>query len=187
MNLNLTWDLFIIAFLAVVIAYSFIIGRNQILKVITASYIAILCADALGNLFAKYFASSSAFLRFLRLFSIGNAEQATAFFKVLILISTIVIIAVKGLFDYDASDERPLMFRFTINLLLGILSGGLMLSAILIFVSGSSLVGGSGVGNSLIGQIYQQSHLVRAMIDFSNFWFFVPGLSLILVSVFSKK
>ena len=50
MEINLSWDLFVIVFFAVIIAYSFIIGRNQTLKVIIASYIAILASDGIGNL-----------------------------------------------------------------------------------------------------------------------------------------
>jgi hypothetical protein len=53
-NLRLSWDLFIIVFFGVIIAYSFIIGRNQTLKIIIATYMAILTADGLGNLFQTY-------------------------------------------------------------------------------------------------------------------------------------
>ena len=186
MDLNLSWDLFILVFFGVVIAYSFIIGRNQTLKVITATYVGILCSDAIGNLFSKYLADSAAFLRFLKLFSIGNAEQATAFFKVFILILFIVLLAVRGAFSYDAQDARPFGLKITISLLLGIMSAGLMMSAMLIFVSGNSLVIDVAAANPLV-EVYNQSRLVRTMVDYSNLWFFVPGLSVILLSLFGKK
>ena len=67
MNLNLSWDLFILVFFAVVVAYSFIIGKNQTLKVILGTYLAVLCADGMGNLFGKYFSVSVAFLKFMKL------------------------------------------------------------------------------------------------------------------------
>ena len=187
MNLNLSWDLFILVFFGVVIAYSFIIGRNQTLKVISASYISILSADALGNLFARYFASSEAFLKILKLFSIGNAEQATAFFKVFILITIIVILAVRGIYDFNSEDSHPFSMKLGINMFLGLMSAGLMMSAMLIFVSGGSLVVDASVYNSPLMDVYNESRLVRIMMDYSNFWFFLPGVSLILVSLFSKK
>ncbi len=187
MNLNLSWDLFILVFFGVVIAYSFIIGRNQTLKVISASYIAILCADALGNLFARYFASSEAFLKLLKLFSIGSSEQATAFFKVFVLITIIVMIAVRGMYDFKTEDSHPLMMKLTVNVVLGIMSAGLMMSAMLIFVSGSSLIAELVNPNSPINEVYNQSRLVRVMIDYANFWFFVPGASVILMSFLTKK
>lgn len=187
MNLQLSWDLFILSFFGVVIAYSFIIGRNQTLKVISATYIAILCADALGNLFGTYLAGSEAFLRFLRLFSIGNGDQATAFFKVIILITFVVVVAVRGLYTFDADDARPLSLKMGINLFLGVLSAGLMMSAIMIFVAGESLVADTAAANGLISGIYGESRLVRLMVDYSNFWFFMPGAGLVLMSILHKK
>lgn len=187
MNLTLSWDLFILVFFAVVTAYSFIIGRNATLKVITATYVAILCADGIGNLFAKYLAGSEAFLKFLKLFSIGNSDQATAFFKVLVLIIIVVLVAVRGLFSYDASDDRPISLRLAITLLLGVLSAGLMMSAMLIFVSGQSLVTSIFTVSTMLSDIYAQSRFVRIMIDYSNLWFFLPGMAILLISVFNKK
>jgi uncharacterized membrane protein YbhN (UPF0104 family) len=67
------------------------------------------------------------------------------------------------------------------------MSAGLMMSAMLIFVSGGSLVVEATVVNSPLNDIYSQSRLVRVMMDYSNFWFFIPGISVILVSLFSKK
>jgi len=187
MNLNLSWDLFILVFFAVVTAYSFIIGKNQTLKVITATYVAILCADGMGNLFAKYFASSEAFLKFMKLFSIGNADQAVAFFKVLILIIIVVLMAVRGLYNYDSGADGPVSMRLSITLLLGVLSAGLMLSAMLVFVSGSSLVNHVAVLNNPLTEIYAQSRLVRIMLDYSNMWFFLPGVAIISLSMMDKK
>ncbi len=187
MNLNLSWDLFILVFFGVVTAYSFIIGRNQTLKVITATYVAILCADGIGNLFAKHLATSDAFLKFMKLFSIGNALQATAFFKVFILILVVVLIAVRGLFNYEVGDDRPITLRIVVLLILGVLSAGLMMSAMLIFVAGSSLVTVAAATNSPINDIYEQSRLVRLMVDYANLWFFLPGVALVSLSVLGKK
>lgn len=187
MPLNLSWDLFILVFFAVIIAYTFIIGRNQTLKVIAATYIAILCADGIGNLFSKYLASSSAFIQFLRLFSVDSAAQATIFFKVLLLIVFIVIIAVKGLFDFKVEDNRPFSIKMAIILMLGLLSGGLMISAMLIFVAGNSLISDSGAANSVLGSIYGESHLVQIMLDYSNLWFVLPGLFLVGLSILKGK
>jgi lipoprotein signal peptidase len=55
MEINLSWDLFVVVFFTVIIAYSFIIGRNQTLKIIIASYIAILTSDGIGNLIERFF------------------------------------------------------------------------------------------------------------------------------------
>jgi hypothetical protein len=187
MNLNLSWDLFILAFFGVVIAYSFIIGRNKTLKVISATYIGILCSDALGNLFSIYFASSETFLKVLKLFSITTTEQAVAFFKVFILITLIVMLAVRGQYSFSAEDDRSIGLRTAITIMLGVMSAGLMMSAIMIFISGGSLIIDAAVLNNPINEIYSQARLVRVMVDYSNYWFFIPGITLVVLSVFNKK
>lgn len=168
-------------------AYSFIIGRNQTLKVISATYIGILSADALGNLFAKYFVTSESFMKVLRLFSIGGAEQAIAFCKVFVLITLVVLIAVRGIYEFGFDDEKPFAMRMSISFVLGLLSAGLMMSAMLIFVSGGSLISSVIQPNSPLTELYADSRLVRVLLDYANFWFFVPGASIVVVSLFSKK
>ncbi len=187
MNLHLSWDLFILVFFAVVVAYSFIIGRNQTLKVILGTYMSILCADGLGNLFAVYFATSSAFLRFLKLFSIGSETQAITFFKVLVLISLTVLVAVRGLYEVDAEDDRPMSIQFIILLILGVLSAGLLMSAVLVFVSGTSLIGSASAPGNLLSDVYKSSRFVRLMLDYSNVWFLLPALSFLTLGMFHKK
>jgi lipoprotein signal peptidase len=61
MNLLLSWNLFIIAIFIVIIAYSYIIGINKTVKTIIASYLAILAADGIGNIFKDYFLTSDGF------------------------------------------------------------------------------------------------------------------------------
>ncbi len=188
MNVHLSWDLFILVFFAVVAAYSFIIGRNQTLKVITATYVGILCSDGIGNLFSRSLAPSETFLKFLKLFAITTGDEATAFIKVMLLIVFVVIIAVRGVFNYDAEDSRTLSIRIIILLVLGILSAGLMLSAMLIFVSGASLISTPTVAPSgLVGELYQQSRFVKIMIDYRNIWFILPGFALVFMSLFKKS
>ncbi|HMR00870.1 MAG TPA: hypothetical protein PKA32_00605 [Candidatus Gracilibacteria bacterium] len=187
MNIQLSWDLFILAFFGVVIAYSFIIGRNQTLKVISATYLAILCSDALGNLFSTYLASSESFLKIMRLFSVGTSDQATAFFKVLVLITFVVLVAVRGLYNFDAEDSRPVSLKIGINLGLGLLSAGLMMSALMIFVAGESLIAEVANPNNPLTTIYGESRFARIMIDYSNLWFFLPGAAMVLLSMVHKK
>lgn len=197
MNLHLSWDLFILVFFAVVVAYSFIIGRNQTLKVILGTYVAVLCADGLGNIFAKYLVTSKPFLRFLSLFYVSNEDQAIAFFKVIVFLVLIVMIAVRGMFQVESRDDAPVGLRFAILVFLGVLSGGLMISAVLVFISGSSLIGGSLIGSTplvaaasgknMLYDVYTSSRFIRIMLDYANFWFVLPGIFFIVVGLFQKK
>ena len=103
------------------------------------------------------------------------------------LIVLIVIVAVRGLYSFDANDGRSTSIKLAIVFVLGMLSAGLMMSAMLIFVSGSSLVSAVMTNTNVLSDIYVQSRLVRIMIDYSNLWFFLPGLALVLLSIIHKK
>ena len=50
MDLTLTWDLLLILFFAIVIAYSFIVGKEESGKIIVASYVAAVAVQGLGNI-----------------------------------------------------------------------------------------------------------------------------------------
>ena len=187
MNVHLSWDLFILVFFAVVIAYSFIIGKSQTLKVILGTYVSILCADGLGNLFAKYFVVSKTFMKAMKLFAVGTEDQTVIFFKVLIFLVLIVLIAVRGMFDVEAEDNKPLSIRLIILFLLGLMSAGLMMSTVLVFISGASLIGTDITGSNILLDVYNDSRFVRIMVDYANFWFFMPGVTFIVLGFFNKK
>ena len=79
MDLQLTWDLFIIVFFVIVVAYSLIIGRDNTIKVILGTYVAIVCADAIGALFAHYFGGTMMFLQFAKEASLESVDDAVIF------------------------------------------------------------------------------------------------------------
>jgi hypothetical protein len=187
MSIDLSWDLFILAFFGVVIAYSFIIGRNQTLKVVSATYIAIICADAFGNLFERYLISSEPFMKFLRLFAVASPEHAIAFAKVFVLISLVVIVAVRGAYDFSIDDDQPFAMKMSISFFLGILSAGLLMSTILIFIAGGSLVATIAKANSPLIDLYLDSKMIRLMLDYSNLWFLGPGATIVFISLFIDK
>ena len=101
MDIRLSWDLFVLVFFGIVIAYSFIIGRNQTLKVIIACYMAILSADGLGNIFKQYIFPAMPSLQ-----SGTEADTALIFLKIFVFVLAIVLIAIKGGFYVDIMFER---------------------------------------------------------------------------------
>ena len=139
MEINLSWDLFVIVFFAVIIAYSFIIGRNQTLKIIIASYIAILTADGIGNLVRRYFVQGEA----TTTVDLVNQEGGLVVLKIFVFVLTIVLVATRGRFTMTMSRHSSSAINLILNLTYGILSAGLITSTILIYTSGASLVSSS--------------------------------------------
>lgn len=186
--LKLSWDLFVVVIFAVIIAYSFIIGKSNTLKVIIGSYIAILTADGLGNLFKQYLLSSKQVVLFLKFFGLGSEEKTMILVKVFVFILAIVIISMKGGFEVSGGANRGGVIGLIMNLIFGFLSAGLVVSTLLIYVSGASFVGGNvSILNNTLASAYAESQMVKLMIDNYNFWFALPAVSFLIASLFNKK
>ncbi|MBN2086837.1 hypothetical protein JW758_00675 [Candidatus Peregrinibacteria bacterium] len=180
MEINLSWDLFVIVFFTVIIAYSFIIGRNQTLKIIIASYIAILASDGIGNLIERYLIGNDPVVDVV---NVTNGESALVILKIFIFVFTIVLIATRGRFSIDMSKPGSAVMTVILNLAYGILSAGLITSTILIYASGSSLVQETSViMNEAVLQMYRESQMVQLMINNYNIWFSIPAIAFVISS-----
>lgn len=189
MNINLSWDLFVIVFFVIIMAYSFIIGRNNTLKVILGTYVAALAADACGNLFGKYFSGSEIFMKLLKMATITNEDEAVVFVKVLIFVILVILFAVKGAFEVNTSDDSSPIVRMAMTIMYSVLSAGLIISVILAFVSGVSFIGGGStetVGSAL-WPLYNKSQLIRMMVEHSFLWFAAPAIVFLVQSLNTKE
>ena len=176
MDLRLSWDLFVIVFFAVIIAYSFIIGRNQTMKVIIGTYLAILTSDGLGNLFQQYLLPTIPSLQG------EQGDQALILMKIIVFILVIVLVTVKGSFSVDVLSNKATVTRLLATFIFGMLNAGLIVSTILVFISGFSFVNGF-YGFMTTSGLYMESELVRMMVDNYNVWFALPAIAFVGASV----
>lgn len=185
MEINLSWDLFVIVFFTVIIAYSFIIGRNQSVKIIISTYIAILAADGVGNIIERYLLGDEPMIGALNL---ANDESSLILIKIVIFIFTIVLITTRGKFEINMTRSNSMLMRVMLSLTYGILSAGLITSTILIYASGASLVQESSIIiNEAVLEIYRESQLVRLMINNYNAWFSLPAIAFVISSFFGHE
>lgn len=189
MDITLSWDLFIIVFAVVIMAYSLIIGQDQTLKVILGTYVSAVAADAGGQLIGTYLGGSQLFMNLLKMVSVSNDDDATIIVKVSIFVVFVILFAVKGAFEVDVSDDRHGLVRLFVSVLYGIMSAGLIISSILIFVSGISFVGGGSAltVRSALSPIYNQSEIVKWMVQYTYFFFSIPALTFLFHSFHSAK
>ena len=185
MEINLSWDLFVIVFFAVVIAYSFIVGRNNTLKIIISSYIAIMAADGISNLMERYLIGENPILG---AFGFGIDQNMLIILKILIFVFTIVVITIKGRFSIDLGKTKSELMNMVLNLTYGVLSAGLITSTLLIYVSGASLVQETSIiMNETVLGMYRDSYMVQIMIDNYNVWFSVPAITFVLSSLATEE
>ena len=173
-----TWDLFIVVFFAIIVAYSFIVGKSATLKIIIATYIAILATDGIGNLVSKLLLNSSSMAH---VFS-GGGNGNMMLLKILLLVSSIVVLTVRGHFSVEAPSDESTMSATFFTTLFGFLSAGLIVSTIMVYLSGGDFIHTPGVAGFGI-DITATSYLARMMTDNYNVWFALPAIVFILISL----
>lgn len=180
MEITLNWDLFIIVFFLIIVAYSFMIGKYQTLKIILSSYIAILTSDGVGNIIEKYLISDQSLINI-------SENKPLIILKISIFVILTILLATRGAFGISISDPRSKFTEFVMTISFGVLSAGLIISTILVYVSGASLVKLSGVATSeSMNLIAESSRSVRMMIENYNIWFSLPAIAFIVSSLMAE-
>lgn len=180
MQLVLSWDLFITIFFAIIVAYSFIVGKNQTIKIVLCAYLAILFADGIGNLIEFHLSGRSPLLDMLLRYA---GEDVFVIGKVILFVFTTVFLTIRGGFHIDMPEERGFL-KIVITFVFAVLSAGLLISTMLMFISGYSLIGGGPIVDaSTIAEIKNQSQLISLMVNHYNWWFSLPAFTFLIFSL----
>jgi len=184
MDLTLSWDLFIIVFFAMVIAYSFIIGKHQSVKIIIATYIATVAVQGLGNIIERVTGDSQPILMVL-----GLTVDSTilAAIKLVVFVAAIIFIAVRGGINIQYSKEAGSFLNTILTGFFGFATAGLLLSTLLTFVAGAALLDANLAQAETVSPIIQQSKLMQLMIFNQDLWFALPALLLLGVGFLSSE
>lgn len=179
-----TWDLFILILFLVIIAYSFMIGRASTSKIVIATYIAILAADGLGNyLYTLIIGPDPS----LKLFSVQATPTSILILKLGIMALAIVMLVIKGGFEVSVPDAVGGFLNMLSSLVLGFLSAGLIVGAILVYISGGSFLPGVGFEASVLSQsIIETSQFAKIIWENSSIIFALPALGFILMGMFAE-
>ncbi len=189
MDIRLSWDLFVLVLFIVIVAYSFIIGRDNTLKVILGTYVSAIAADAVGNLFDTYLNGSALFMQILNMASVNNEQEAMILVKVLVFVGFVIMFAVRGAFEVRTSDDRSGVVRIVLLSIYAVMSAGLIISIILVFVSGVSLVGGGNLDttDNALRSISDKSQIIRLLLNNAYLIFSLPALTFIAHSLYTKE
>lgn len=183
MNIQLTWDLFIIVFTAIITAYSFIIGRRQTIKIIMSVYVAFLAADGLG-----FFIKETLGFRIPAIAFGFDPASAAIVTTILLFILFIVILARHNSFDVLLEDESGGIPYFLSTSYTALLCSLLMVACMLFFLSGNTFaIVNNTVNPTSINVLSSQSHIAKWVVDYFHVWFFLPAFSLIFFTFVQKK
>lgn len=175
MNFTLTWDLFVLMFFALVITYTFIIGKKESVKILLGSYVAIVSVQALGNVIVRFWTFAAGFV------GLGPAIDPTilTIFKLVAFIAIVVVLTIKAGYDVVYGGSMNMTTAVGMTVLLGFATAGLMLSTLLTYVANTPLLDLAISKQTTMAAIIQQSQLMQIMILQQDLWFFLPAVVLI--------
>lgn len=184
MELSLTWDLLVIVFFAVIVAYSFIVGKDESVKIIIASYIAIVAVQALGNLLEMLGGESRTMMEMLGFTLDRNVISTT---KLLLFVAMIIFLAIKGGFEMEYAKDLTGIWDPIITGAFGFATSGMLLSALLTYIAAKPLLDETLGSAPLIQPLLADSTLVQVMVDYQNVWFALPALLLLTIGFINGK
>ena len=184
MNITLTWDLFIIVFFAVIITYSFIIGRKEAIKIIIATYIAIVGVQGIGNVLQRVAGETATLMTTLGI-SMDLALFST--FKLVLFIIIIIALAIKAGITVTYDKEPGLPLNAALTGLFGFSTAGLLLSTMLTYTAGMPLLDANLPNVASLSSIVQQSQLMQFMILNQDLWFSLPALALLIAGIVGNR
>lgn len=184
MEVALTWDLFVIVFFAIVVAYSFIVGKDESVKIIISSYISIVAVQAIGNLLEMFTGQSQSIMDML---GFGIDMQIVSVIKLILFVAMIITLAVRGGFEMQYEKELGPIWGPVMTAAFGFSTAGLLLSALLTYIAAMPLLADNLKFAPLLGPLLQNSSLVAIMVDYQNVWFCLPAVLLLVVGVLSNR
>ncbi len=183
MDIKLSWDLFVIVFLAIIMAYSFIVGRKQTIKIIIATYVSFLASDAL----ALFLDKTVGFKIPAKVFGFDPIMGAIVA-KILIFITLIIIFSRHHAFDIGVDDGVSDPAYLLSTAFIGFLSSILMVSCMLYYISGDFLTALTSAKQlGILAEIEMQSELVQKILTYFHVWIFLPALSLVTLTFMQRK
>ena len=186
MNLTLSWDLFIIVFFALVVTYSFIIGKKESVKIILSSYIAIFAIQGIGNFGQRIigFAETQSMLSSV---GIPLDSSVMSIIKLTLFITVVVFLTVRGGLHVQYAKDGGTVMNVLMTGLCGFATAGLLLATLLSFIAGTSLLDMHVTATPGLDAILKQSMLMSLMIQNLDLWFTLPAAVLITTGVLHNQ
>ncbi len=182
-GIALSWDLVLITFFAVVVSYSYILGRSQSARIIIATYVAIIATQGLSAIALKVLTSSSVSLE---IFGPSITPTGLASAKIILLAILIIFFVLRSGIELSHSD--PGIFTgFLLTGAYGFATASLIVSTILIFISGKGILEGPLMLPASLSALSQTSDLTIFFLKNQALWFTLPAILFIIGSMLRKK
>lgn len=166
-----SWNLFIISFIVIVLSFSLIIGLTQTIKIMFNTYISIIVSEGIGEMLRFYF-NSKLFL--LKDVGVIINEDTMIIIKIVIFILIIILLTLLPIYDVNIAIPSSNTLKITFNVIYGVFLSLIFITAILLYLSGTSL---------LFPNISTVSYLRESLINQSQYANFIIQISPACISL----
>jgi hypothetical protein len=184
MNITLSWDLFVIVFIALVITYTLIIGKKESIKIIIASYVAIVAVQGFGNILERLLKESGSILSYA---GVAADPVLISTIKLVLFVVIVIALAVKAGFDVNYEKDPNPVVNMVLTILCGVATSGLLLSTLLTYASSAPLLDSSIATTGSLLPIIQQSQLMQILIINQDVFFLLPAVVLLVTGILSNR
>ncbi|MDO8648232.1 MAG: hypothetical protein Q7R81_00435 [Candidatus Peregrinibacteria bacterium] len=184
MAITLSWDLFVIAFSAIVISYGFIIGKHESVKIILSAYIAVVAVQGIGNVLERLLGEPSPLFRIL---GIPVDVSLFSMLKLVTFTALMIFLAVRSGLSVSYESESGTLVNVLLTALVGFATAGLLVVIVLTFVAGTPLLDPALSATPSLAPILAQSKLMQLMALNQDLWFSLPALLLIGIGFINNR
>ena len=176
MQLSLSWDLFIVVFFAIVMSYSFIIGKQKSMKIIVAAYISIIAVQGVGNVLQRAMTNSGMTFQ-----SMGIPVDVTmiALAKIFLFALCVIIFVLRSGIDVSYDKDAGSVLSLVYTGLFGFSTAGLVVSTILTYAAGSGILDATFAAHGTIAPLGAGSTLMQLMILNQDLWYTLPAFLIV--------
>ncbi len=179
-TLPLSWDLLILVFFAIVMSYSFLIGKDQSVTLMIAVYIAAIATQGIGHIVLSLIGSTDAVLR-----SVGIPGDPTVvpITKIFVFTLCIIIFLTRSGICLTHEKDTGNLLGIIYTTLFGFAIAGLMLSTILTYLGGTGILDRTIHAANLFSPFLLSGAILQLLILHQDLWYTLPAFLIIVVGL----
>lgn len=154
------------------------------MKIIVATYIAIVAVQGIGNLLERLSVKTPPILVSMGLSLDGGL---IAMIKVATFVAAIILISIRGGIEIEYGKEQSTVVNSVLTGAFGFTTAGLLLSTLATYVSGMPLLDAGIANAATLSPFLQQSRLLQALVQFQDVWFALPAVLLVIIGFVSNE
>ena len=161
-------------------SYSFIIGKDESIKVIIATYIAIIATQGVGNVLTRLIGDGHTLLQMM---GIPIDTTLIALAKIFVFALCIIIFVTRSCIDVVHNRDTGTILSIVYTGLFGFSTGGLIVSTVLTYIGGNGILDSSIVSSAILSPMIAASTLMQLMVLNQDIWFTLPAFLIIAVGL----